>query len=91
MGGSEAETIHQSRERLKGQPQEGQHSAAAFGGTRDRLPPARGAEYLREGSSPKGQDCLCRLGARRCAHRARPAKPDAPMRTRPTHVRSPTR
>ena len=48
MGGSEAETIHQSRERLKGQPQEGQHSAAAFGGTRDRLPPARGAEYLRE-------------------------------------------
>ena len=61
MGGSEAETIHQSRERLKGQPQEGQHSAAAFGGTRDRLPPARGAEYLREGSSPKAKTAFAGL------------------------------
>jgi hypothetical protein len=42
MGGSAAETIHQPRDRLKRQPQEGQHSAAV-GGTRDRLPPARGA------------------------------------------------
>jgi hypothetical protein len=31
-----AETIHQPRDRLTGQPQERQHSAAA-GGTRDRL------------------------------------------------------
>jgi hypothetical protein len=37
--GAEAETIRQPRDRLKGQPQERQHSAAE-GGTRDRLPPA---------------------------------------------------
>jgi hypothetical protein len=43
-GGSEAETVRQPRDRLKGQPQEGQHSAAA-GGARDRLPPARGAVF----------------------------------------------
>ena len=42
MGGSEAETIRQPRDRLKGQPQERQHSAAE-GGTRDRPPPARGS------------------------------------------------
>jgi hypothetical protein len=57
MGGSAAETIRQPRDRLKGQPQERQHSAAV-GGTRDRLPPARGAVALREGSSPNGQDRL---------------------------------
>ena len=53
MGGSVAETIRQPRDRLKGQPQERQHSAAA-GGTQDRLPPARGSLFLREGSSPEG-------------------------------------
>ena len=42
MGESEAQTIRQPRDRLRGQPQERQHSAAG-GGTRDRLPPARGA------------------------------------------------
>jgi len=36
---SEAKASRQSRDRLKGQPQERQHSAAE-GGTRDRLPPA---------------------------------------------------
>jgi hypothetical protein len=40
MGRSEAQVIRRRRDRLKGQPQECQHSAAA-GGTRDRLPPAR--------------------------------------------------
>ncbi len=35
-------TIRQPRDRLKGQPQEREHSDAA-GGTRDRLPPARGS------------------------------------------------
>jgi hypothetical protein len=35
---------------LKRQPQERQLSAAVFGGTRDRLPPARGAVYLARGS-----------------------------------------
>src|SRR5258705_13503976 len=39
MGGAPAETTRGSRDRLKGQPQERQHSAAE-GGTRDRLPPA---------------------------------------------------
>jgi hypothetical protein len=38
MGGAPAETTRGSRDRLKGQPQERQHSAAE-GGTRDRLPP----------------------------------------------------
>jgi hypothetical protein len=42
MGGSAAETIRQPRDRLRGQPQEREHSDAA-GGTRDRLPPARGS------------------------------------------------
>ncbi len=37
-----AEPIRQPRDRLMGQPQERQHSAA-LGGTRDRLPSARGA------------------------------------------------
>jgi hypothetical protein len=61
MGGSEAETIHQPRDRLKGQPQEGQHSAAVFGGTRDRLPPARGAAYLaRWDCHPQGRDLASR-------------------------------
>ena len=48
MGGSEAETIRQHRDRLKGQPQEREHSDAE-GGTRDRLPPARGTLSLARG------------------------------------------
>jgi hypothetical protein len=44
--GASAETIRQPRDRIKGQPQERQHSAAA-GGTRDRLPPARGSIFAR--------------------------------------------
>src|SRR6202043_4196420 len=39
MGEAPAETTRESRDRLKRQPQERQHSAAE-GGTRDRLPPA---------------------------------------------------
>src|SRR5258708_3886704 len=39
MGEAPAQTTRGSRDRLKGQPQECQHSAAE-GGTRDRLPPA---------------------------------------------------
>jgi hypothetical protein len=39
--GHNSEPIRQPRDRLTGQPQERQHSAAE-GGTRDRLPPARG-------------------------------------------------
>jgi hypothetical protein len=54
---SAAEAIRQPRDRLKRQPQERQHSAAGFGGTRDRLPPARGDEPLaswdRSPSGPK--------------------------------------
>jgi GTP diphosphokinase / guanosine-3',5'-bis(diphosphate) 3'-diphosphatase len=30
-------------------------------------------------AGPKGRDCPCMLGARACAHRARPAKTDAPQ------------
>jgi len=39
---SAAKAIRQPRDRLKRQPQERQHSAAVFGGTRDRLPPGEG-------------------------------------------------
>ena len=54
MGGSAAETIRQPRDRLKGQPQERQHSAAAQAG-RGTDCPRRGVQYfLREGSSPEG-------------------------------------
>jgi hypothetical protein len=37
------EAISPAPDRVTGQPQERQHSAAGFGGTRDRLPPARGS------------------------------------------------
>jgi hypothetical protein len=55
MGGSEAETIRQPRDRLTGQPQEGQHS-----GHRRRDPgptaPGEGCRilFVRKGSSPEG-------------------------------------
>ena len=52
---AKAETIRQPRDRLTGQPQERQRSAADFGGTRDRLPPARVPYELREGSLPKAE------------------------------------
>jgi hypothetical protein len=55
MGGSVAEPIRQPRDRLKGQPQERQHSAAA-GGTRDRLPPARGSLCARFASPKTGHE-----------------------------------
>ena len=45
MGGPPAETTRASRDRLKGQPQEGQHSAAA-GGTRDLLHPASDSKAI---------------------------------------------
>jgi hypothetical protein len=40
-----SETIRQPGDRLTGQPQERQHSDAE-GGTRNRLPPAKGAAFL---------------------------------------------
>jgi len=48
MDRSGAQAIRQPRDRLKGQPQERQHSAAK-GGTRDRLPPASGTLYFARG------------------------------------------
>ena len=51
--GATAETIRQPQDRSKGHPQERQHSAAA-GGTRDRVPPARGAVCA------SGMDAACR-------------------------------
>jgi hypothetical protein len=45
---SAAQAIRQPRDRLRGQPQERQHSAAE-GGTRDRLPPARGSLLVARG------------------------------------------
>jgi hypothetical protein len=72
MGENEAKTIRQPRDRLKGLPQEREHSDAA-GGTRDRPPPARGT-LLREGLKPEGARPVS--VARRA--KARPAKPDVP-------------
>ena len=54
VGACAAETIRRPRDRLKGQPQERQHSAAA-GGTRNRLPPARGTIWKRDGARPKAE------------------------------------
>jgi len=54
------------RDRLRGLPQERQHSAARRSlarGTRDRQPPARSALDLREGALPDGRDAT-RLGKR---------------------------
>jgi hypothetical protein len=65
MVGANAQTIRQPRDRNLGQPQERQHSDAA-GGTRDRLPPARGAlglsnsrEWCRRAKGSSGVDCMC--------------------------------
>ncbi len=67
MGGAPAETTRGSRDRLKGQPQERQHSAAE-GGTRDRLPPASDsrASWRHNGINfafvISSQYCACRFG-----------------------------
>src|ERR1700730_6217393 len=49
MGGSEAETIRQPRDRLKGHPQEREHSDAG-GGTQDRVPRRGVPLCVRDGS-----------------------------------------
>ncbi len=72
MGGAPAETTRGSRDRLKGQPQERQHSAAE-GGTRDRLPPASDsrATSRRVGINfalvISSQCCACRFTACACS------------------------
>src|SRR6266851_3082434 len=72
MGGAPAETTRASRDRLKGQPQERQHSAAN-GGTRDRLPPAsdsRAASRLvgiNFALVISSQCCACRCTACACS------------------------
>jgi len=69
---------------LKRQPQERQLSAAVFGGTRDRLPPARGAVYLARGSVTRRAETRhpelpgsAGLGERSEVEPG-PAQPDAP-------------
>jgi len=74
-GGAPATTTRRRRDRLKGHPQERQHSAAN-GGTRDRVPPARRSLFLREGSLPEAET----PGSGSAARRARPAQPDAPAK-----------
>ena len=72
MGGAPAETTRGSQDRLKGQPQERQHSAAE-GGTRDRLPPASDsrATSRRVGINFAfvilSQCCACRITACACS------------------------
>src|SRR5882762_11437211 len=72
MGGAPAETPRGSRDRLRGQPQERQHSAAE-GGTRDRLPPAsdsRAASRLvgiNFAFVISSQCCACRCTACACS------------------------
>jgi hypothetical protein len=58
-----ATAIRQSRDRLKGQPQEREHSDAVFGGTGDRVPPARGAVWLAQGMEARRAE-IARLGLR---------------------------
>jgi hypothetical protein len=60
---SEAKASRQSRDRLKGQPQERQHSAAE-GGTRDRLPPG---ERLKSNFTTRWyQFCICDIVSMLC-------------------------
>jgi hypothetical protein len=64
--GKSARPFSSPGDRLTGQPQEGQYSAAVLGGTRDRLPPAGGAEYLARGDRhPNGPRRLGARGAQR--------------------------
>ena len=80
MSRSAAETIRQPRDRLKGQPQERQHSAAV-GGTRDRPPPARGTIIsCARDRSPKGRDPTSRVRYLRGSARESPGRQ---RRTRP--------
>lgn len=53
----------QSRDRLKGQPQERQRSDAA-GGTRDRLPPASDSIFARGIVTRRAETRTARLGER---------------------------
>ena len=74
--GTISETIRQPRDRLKGS-RRSVSIAPPTGGTRDRLPPARGAIILREGSSPNGRDANPGYGSSAAARlseasRARP-------------------
>ena len=56
LGGAKRKQLCRRRDRLKGQPQQHQHSAAVLGGTRDRLPPGEAFRFLlREGSLPKAE------------------------------------
>jgi hypothetical protein len=72
MGGAPAETTRGSRDRLKGQPQERQHSAAEAG-TRDRLPPASDSRAtsrrvgINFASVISSQCCACRSTACACS------------------------
>ncbi len=81
MGGSEAETIRQPRDRLTAHPQEREHSDAA-GGTRDRVRPARGTLFLREGWMPEGpRHGIPTSGSKWLGVRQPgPAQPDAPWK-----------
>ena len=78
MGESEAATIRQPRDRLTGQPQERQHSAAK-GGTRDRLPPARGSIFTC--ARDRHRPAETRRGSGRSLEPGS-AKPNAPERWR---------
>src|SRR3984957_6061662 len=72
MGEAPAETTRESRDRLKRQPQERQHSAAE-GGTRDRLPPASDSRAtsrlvgINFASVISSQWCACRIAACACS------------------------
>jgi hypothetical protein len=84
MGGSRAETIRQPRDRLKGHPQERQHSACHFFAS-DRESgtecPRRGVHYnVREGSKSEGpRPGIPFAGSKGLGTREPgPATPDAP-------------
>jgi hypothetical protein len=66
---SVATATRRRRDRLKGQPQERQHSAAV-GGTRDRLPPARCSSALARGIVTRRAETV---GSASAANKARSA------------------
>ena len=75
MGGSAAETIRQPRDRLKGQPQERQHTAASW---RDAGPtgPGEGCRICCAKDRHRMAETPLRLGARLRLEPG-PASPDA--------------
>src|ERR1700686_5511671 len=73
------------RDRLRGHPQERQHSAAV-GGTRDRMPPARSTTKLARGIVTEWPRRRIPSSGSKAARGAKRLEPDRQRRTRPRLV-----